>query len=167
MLYPVRYSARNMTDKQEAFIREYLIDFNLTQAAIRAGYSAKTAYSIGQRLLKNVEVKQAIDTAMNERKERTALTADYVLKNLREIVERCMQRQPVMSKGEQVTDEQGNTVWTFDAKGATRALELLGKHLGMFTDKLKVEKQTEEERMMMCVRRVAMEMSHTGQCIAD
>lgn len=147
-----------MTDKQALFVQEYITSLNATQSAIRAGYSQKTAYSIGQRLLKNIEVKQALDMAMNERKERTELSADYVLKNLREIVERCMQRQPVMSKGEQVTDEQGNTVWTFDAKGATRALELIGKHLGMFTDKLKVEEQTEEERMLMCVRRVAMEL---------
>ena len=156
-----------MTDKQALFVQEYITSLNATQSAIRAGYSQKTAYSIGQKLLKNVEVKQALDMAMNERKERTELSADYVLKNLRESVERCMQRQPVMSKGEQVTDEQGNTVWTFDAKGATRALELIGKHLGMFTDKLKVEEQTEEERMLMCVRRVAMEMSNTGHFTAD
>lgn len=128
-----------MTDKQQAFIREYLIDFNITQAAIRAGYSPKTAYSIGQKLLKNAEVKQAIDTAMNERKERTELSADYVLKNLQEIVERTMQRQPVMSKGVQAVDEQGNNLWCFDAKNAIKALELLGRHLGIFTDKHEIK----------------------------
>ena len=57
-----------MTHKQSIFIAEYLKDMNATQAAIRAGYSPKTAYSIGQRLLKNVEVSQAINSAMKERK---------------------------------------------------------------------------------------------------
>ena len=128
-----------MTDKQQAFIREYLIDFNITQAAIRAGYSAKTAYSIGQKLLKNAEVSKAVDMAMNERKERTELSADYVLKNLQEIVERTMQRQPVMSKGVQAVDKQGNNIWTFDAKNAIKALELLGRHLGIFTDKHEIK----------------------------
>ena len=57
-----------MTDKQELFIREYLIDFNSTKAAIRAGYSARTAYSIGNELLKKPEISQGINQAMNERK---------------------------------------------------------------------------------------------------
>ena len=124
-----------MTDKQQAFIREYLIDFNITQAAIRAGYSPKTAYSIGQKLLKNVEVKRAISMAKHERQERTELSADYVLKNLQEITERCMQKAPVIVKGVQAVDESGNNLWTFDAKNAIKALELIGKHLGLFTDK--------------------------------
>lgn len=49
-----------MTPRQEKFCIEYLIDLNATQAAIRAGYSEKTAYSMGQRLLKNVEIKSRI-----------------------------------------------------------------------------------------------------------
>ncbi len=57
-----------MTHKQSIFVAEYLKDMNATQAAIRAGYSPKTAYSIGQRLLKNVEISKAIHSAMNERK---------------------------------------------------------------------------------------------------
>ena len=67
-----------MTDKQTVFVQEYLKDMNATQAAIRAGYSEHTAYSIGQENLKKPEIKQAIDTAMNERAERTELTQDYV-----------------------------------------------------------------------------------------
>ena len=131
-----------MTDKQKRFITEYLIDLSATQAAIRAGYSQRTAYSIGQRLLKNVEVKEAINSAMKEREARTEITADYVLTNLREIVERCMQKQPVFTKGEQATDEQGRAIWTFDAKNAIRALELLGKNLGLFIDKTEIKADT-------------------------
>ena len=131
-----------MTDKQKRFITEFLVDLNATQAAIRAGYSRRTAYSIGQRLLKNVEVKEAINSAMKEREARTEITADYVLTNLREIVDRCMQKQPVFTKGEQVTDEQGRNVWTFNARDAIKALELLGKNLGLFIDKTEIKADT-------------------------
>ena len=130
---------QKLSPKQERFAREYLLDLNATQAAIRAGYSPKTAYSMGQRLLKNVEVQKAVQRVMDERSKRTEVNADYVLTNLLEIVERCMQRAPVLHKGEQVVDEEGNSVWCFDGKNAIRALELLGKHKGMFTDKLQTE----------------------------
>lgn len=126
---------QKLSPKQEQFCREYLVDLNATQAAIRAGYSPKTAYSMGQRLLKNVEVQKAVQSAMDERSKRTEVNADYVLTNLLEIVERCMQRAPVLHKGEQVVDEEGNSVWCFDGKNAIRALELLGKHKGMWVEK--------------------------------
>lgn len=129
-----------LTDKQTAFVREYLVDLNATQAAIRAGYSERTAYSVGQRLLKNVEIQRAVAAAQAKRARRVEVTQDYVLSNLVEVVERTMQRAPVLDrKGEQVTDEEGRAVWMFDAKGANRALELLGKHLGIFTDKVRAE----------------------------
>lgn len=129
-----------LTDKQTAFVREYLVDLNATQAAIRAGYSARTASRIGPQLLGKTCVREAIEKAQAKRARRVEVTQDYVLSNLVEVVERTMQRAPVTDrKGEQVTDEEGRAVWTFDAKGANRALELLGKHLGIFTDKLKAE----------------------------
>jgi phage terminase small subunit len=74
-----------LTSKQRAFVREYLIDLNATQAAIRAGYSAKTASSQGERLLRNVEVDKAISAAMKLRAERTDITADRVLNELAKI----------------------------------------------------------------------------------
>ena len=148
-----------MTDKQNIFVQEYLKDLNATQAAIRAGYSRKTAYSIGQENLNKPEIKKAIDTAMSERSKRANLTADYVLQNLHEIAERCMQKSPVMVKGEQAIDEEGRHMWTFDAKNAIRALELIGKHMGMFTDKKREQEETpEEEKMYLTIRRVALSM---------
>ena len=129
-----------LTDRQTAFVREYLVDLNATQAAIRAGYSERTASRIGPQLLGKTWVREAIEKAQAKRARRVEVTQDYVLSNLVEVVERTMQRAPVLDrKGEQVTDEEGRAVWTFDAKGANRALELLGKHLGIFTDKVRAE----------------------------
>nr|WP_303740034.1 terminase small subunit [Desulfovibrio piger] len=129
-----------LTDKQKEFVRQYLVDLNATQAAIRAGYSVKTAYRQGADLLQKTSIREAIEKAQAKRARRVEVTQDYVLSNLVEVVERTMQRAPVTDrKGEQVTDEEGRAVWTFDAKGANRALELLGKHLGIFTDKVRAE----------------------------
>lgn len=71
-----------LTARQQAFKGEFLKDLNATQAAIRAGYSPKTAASQGQRLLKNVEVAAAIIAAKAERSERTKVDADWVLSRL-------------------------------------------------------------------------------------
>lgn len=129
-----------LTDKQKEFVRQYLVDLNATQAAIRAGYSVKTAYRQGADLLQKTSIREAIEKAQAKRARRVEVTQDYVLSNLVEVVERTMQRAPVLDrKGEQVTDEEGRAVWTFDAKNANRALELLGKHLGIFADRVKAE----------------------------
>ncbi|MBP1999745.1 phage terminase small subunit [Paenibacillus shirakamiensis] len=69
-----------MTAKQKTFVQEYLIDLNATQAAIRAGYSMKTARKIGQENLTKPDIQQAVQLAMNERSQRTEITADMVLK---------------------------------------------------------------------------------------
>lgn len=74
-----------LTAKQEAFVREYLIDLNATQAAIRAGYSAKTANEQGSRLLANVSVSAALTAAKMARSEKTTIDAAYVLSRLAEI----------------------------------------------------------------------------------
>lgn len=71
-----------MTPKQRAFVLEYLVDLNATQAAIRAGYSARTANEQGARLLANVSVAQAIAAAQASRMERTKVDADWVLTRL-------------------------------------------------------------------------------------
>lgn len=71
--------------KQQRFVDEYLIDRNATQAAIRAGYSAKTAYSIGEQNLKKLEVKKAIEEGEKELAERNKITQDKVLNRLWEM----------------------------------------------------------------------------------
>ncbi len=71
-----------ITPKQQLFAQEYLLDLNATHAATRAGYSPATAYSQGQRLLKNVEVQKKIQAAMDRRAERTGITAERVFREL-------------------------------------------------------------------------------------
>ena len=129
-----------LTAKQQRFVEEYLIDMNGTQAAIRAGYSARNADKIASQLIGKSRVAAAIASAKSERSARVSVSADYVVNNLVEIVERSMQRAPVLTtRGKQVYDEEGNALWRFDAKAANKALELLGKNLGMFTDKIEAD----------------------------
>ncbi|KMS59145.1 terminase [Novosphingobium barchaimii LL02] len=71
-----------MNDKQRRFAAEYLVDLNATQAAIRAGYSAKTAKQQGQRLLTNVDVQRAVTAGQSARSERTQVNSDWVLQRL-------------------------------------------------------------------------------------
>ena len=131
-----------LTPRQRRFVDEYLVDLNGTQAAIRAGYSTKTARQIGQKLLTKVDIQQAISAAQVERQKRTELTAAEVIRDLREVRDVCLGRKSVKVvevvkfEGEATPHEVDALV--FDANGANKALELLGKHIGMFGDKLDV-----------------------------
>ena len=75
-------TGKPLTDRQARFVKEYLVDLNATQAAIRAGYSKKTAAQQAERLLRNVEVQAAVTAAKQERSERTGIDADDVLSRL-------------------------------------------------------------------------------------
>jgi len=127
-----------MNEQQQLFADEYLIDLNATQAAKRAGYSLATAYSQGQRLLKHVEIRTYIQNAMEERSKRILIDADFVLEGLKNVAQRCLQATPVMRFDNvemhmvQVKDDDGRDVWEFDSNGANKALELIGKHVGVF-----------------------------------
>ena len=131
-----------LTDKQEIFCKEYIIDLNATQAAIRAGYSKSTAYSIGSENLTKPELRTRIVELMTSRSERLLIDSDFVIQSLIEVSQRCMQKRPVMvfdvaeRKMIQKKDDEERHVWEFDSTGANKALELLGKHLKMFTDKV-------------------------------
>lgn len=76
-----------LTPKQARFVDEYLIDLNATKAAIRAGYSERTAGQIGEQNLKKLEIKAAIDRAMQERSKRTKIDSDWLLQRLAEEAE--------------------------------------------------------------------------------
>lgn len=122
-----------LSAKQERFCREYILDYNGTQAAKRAGYSEKSAYSQAGRLLKNAEILARVRELQHEQVERLSVSADYVVLKLMETREKCMEPVPVLDSNGNQTGE-----YTFDSKGALRALELLGRHLGMFDDRLKI-----------------------------
>ena len=128
---------KSLTPKQHRFVGEYLLDLNAKQAAIRAGYSAKTAEWIGPQLLGKTHVSAEIQRAIADRSKRTEITQDYVLKTIYETVERCRQAEPVTDKnGEQIVVESQTgdmlPAFVFDAKNVLKGCELLGKHLGVF-----------------------------------
>lgn len=120
-----------LTPKQQRFVEEYLIDLNGKQAAIRAGYSAKTAEMQASRLLSYAKVSQAVSEAKMARSEETGIDQAYVLRQAVKLHERCMQEvSPIIDrKGQQVTDGAGNPLFEFNAAGAAKALELVGKHV--------------------------------------
>lgn len=133
-----------LTDKQKRFVEEYLIDLNATQAAIRAGYSEDTAAVIGCENLIKPNIQKAIAEAQNKRSERTQITQDEVLKDLQELKDICLGRKAIVvtdtvkNTQEGIVNAVDNTVYLFEPSGANKALELLGKHLGMFTQKVDV-----------------------------
>ncbi|SHO46781.1 terminase small subunit [Anaerocolumna xylanovorans] len=171
-----------LTAKQKAFVNEYLIDLNATQAAIRAGYSEKTANEQGARLLANVSISEFISKAMEERSKRTGITADQVLNELAmiafangadfaQVVE-----EPIIVNGRYVKDPDtgqlrkqevvkivptdklpedkkraiaGIKEGRYGVEVATcdkvKALELLGRHLGMFKDKVELTNLNDEK----------------------
>ena len=133
----------NLTPKQQRFVEEYLIDLNATQSAIRAGYSERTAKSIGQENLTKPDIQKAIQEAQNKLTERTEITQDYVLTNIQKVIERCMQQEAVLARDGSpllVEGPEGDLACLFEFKetGALKGLELLGKHLGMFKDKIEL-----------------------------
>ncbi len=126
-----------MTPKQAAFVDEYLIDLNSTQAAIRAGYSAKTAEWIGPQLLGKTHVAAEIAKRMEDRSKRTEITQDRVLTDIELI------KQDAMRKS---YDKNGNEAM-INHTSALKACELQGRHLQMWNDKvaLTIETTTDEE----------------------
>lgn len=143
-LTPPPTDTKPLTPKQQRFVDEYLIDLNATQACIRAGYSKKTAEQMGYQLLQKTSVQTAIEQAMNERQARTHIDQDYVIQTIFDTIERCKQAKPVLQKnGDPVFTENpdGDVVpaYKFDATNVLKGAELLGRHLGMFNDKLNLE----------------------------
>ena len=148
-----------LTKKQEMFVKEYLVDLNATQAAIRSGYSQKTAFSIGVENLRKPYIQEAIQKAMEKRSKKTEITAEYVLEGIRDTVERCRQYQPVLDrKGEQVYIDTPNGVsapaYIFDAKNVLRGLELLGKHLGILNEKMSVDHTNSDGSLKQPITRI-------------
>ena len=128
--------------KQKRFADEYLICSNATEAAKKAGYSEKTAYSIGQRLLKKVEVKSYIDERLKILESEKIAQADEVLQYFTKLLrgEETEEVVVVEGQGDGVTEAR-KIKKEVSPKDKLKAAELLGKRYGLFTDK--VEQVTE------------------------
>jgi phage terminase small subunit len=157
-----------LTKKQKIFVDEYLIDLNATQAAIRAGYSPDTAGSIGSENLKKPEIRARIEKAMAERSKRTGINQDRIIMELAKIAllnPKGLVNFDEATIKEDATDEDVAAVAsvkvkrfpTKDGEGVerevkmydkTKALELLGRHLGMFKDKVEVSGLDEEKKKL-------------------
>ena len=141
--------------KQQRFVEEYLVDLNGTQAAIRAGYAPKSAVVTASQLLTIPNVAEAVRNAQRERSERTQVTADNVVKELALIgfvdignytawgedgvklrESNLLDTRPVAEVKETVTQFGSNI--SFKLHDKVGALEKLGRHLGIFADKLDV-----------------------------
>jgi phage terminase small subunit len=107
-----------LTAKQQRFVDEYCVDLNATQAAIRAGYTKETSHVQGPRLLGNVRVREAIEKKQRRLEVKTELTAEWVLKEFAE--------------NHKLAREVG------ELPASNKALEMIGKHLGMFKDKVEL-----------------------------
>jgi len=132
-----------LTPKQSRFVEEYLLDLNATQAAIRAGYSKKTAKTIAAQNLAKLPIRRAIAAAKRERSENTKIDAEWVLQQAVELHQRCMQElKPALhpKTRKQIKDDDGHAIYTFNAAAANRALEIIGKHVEVsaFKDRFEV-----------------------------
>jgi phage terminase small subunit len=131
-----------LTPKQEMFCLEYLKDLNATQAAIRAGYSEKTATSVGSENLRKPDINAKIQELFNKRAERILVDADWVLRKSVELHDRCAQAKAVTDRdGNPILSEDGQPVYKFEHVGVAKALELIGKHVNIQAFN---EKQTSE-----------------------
>lgn len=145
-----------MTEKQKRFCDEYLTDLNATQAAIRAGYSKKTAYSIGEENLRKPELKEYIEKRMEEKESQLIADQDEVMRYLTSVMRREKMESVVVTlnteKTSYVPDENGTmrkqTVKQeipqiieipAQLRDANKAAELLGKAYGIYTDKVDVD----------------------------
>ena len=136
-----------LEEKQKMFCKEYLVDFNGTQAAIRAGYSKKTANEQASRLLAKVNVQTYLKQLIEKRNERTKITQDEVVADSIKVKDRCMQNEAVL-------DKEGNEtgIYKFDSNGANKALDMLMKHTGGY------ETDNKQKAFNISVNREAVEI---------
>lgn len=153
-----------LTKKQKRFCDEYLIDLNATQAAIRAGYSAKTADQQGSRMLTNVKVKSYIDSQLEQmHNEKTADTQEIieyltaVLRGESVATEIVIEKLPEgSSRARTITKEPSE-------RERLKAAELLGKRYGLYTDNIKVEDEADKAQKIDNIAKILEQMHPIGE----
>lgn len=147
-----------MTAKMDRFCQEYVIDYNGTAAAARAGYSEKRAAAQASTLLKREDVMARVAELQREQTRRLGLSADRVVMELWEIYNRCMQAEPVMVwNADAHAYVPSDAEYTFDANGAVKALKLIGEHIGMWNRKeLKLTDETAQSKLTQLIERLDM-----------
>lgn len=129
-----------MTPKQEKFCVEYLVDLNATQAAIRAGYSEKTAHSQGPRLLENVEVQKRIKELREREFDNSIATAKEAEAFLAKAMRGEIEEEVIVTEGVGEGCSEARIIKkSISAKDRIKAAELIGKRNQLFTDKVKVD----------------------------
>ena len=136
-----------LNEKQKQFCEEYIIDLNGTQAAIRAGYSSKTANEQAAQLLAKLSIQEYICELKNKRSERVKYSQDELMRDILEVKNRCMQASPVIDK-----DGNETGIWKFDSNGANKALDMLAKHVGFY------ETDNKQKAFNISVNREAVEV---------
>ena len=139
----------NLTDKQKMFCQEYIKDFNGTRAAIKAGYSKSSAKEIASENLTKPNIQEYLKKIMKKRADKLEIDQEYVLQNIVEVQQRCMQHKPVMvfdkvekqfvQQEKYVIDEETGEeklmgVYTFDAANANKSLDMLAKYTGFYEE---------------------------------
>ena len=129
-----------LTDKQKRFCDEYLIDLNATQAAIRAGYSKKTAFIIANENLKKPYIKGYIDERLKQLEDKRIAKADEVLQYLTSVMRNEVKEEVVVveSKGDGYSSAR-TIKKDMSAKDRNKAAELLGKRYRLFVDKVEAD----------------------------
>lgn len=156
---------KKLTAKQEMFVKEYIIDLNATQAAIRSGYSKKTAREQAARMLSKVNIQQAIQEAKGKRAERVELQADEVLMDLKRItmfnpkslydgngnlkpIEALDDDTAKVLTGLKIkTEPDGRQYVEIKWADRLKAIETAMRHLGLFNDKLSFNVTSHEDAL--------------------
>jgi phage terminase small subunit len=167
---------KKLTAKQKAFCEEYMIDLNATQAAIRAGYSKDTAQEQSSRLLSNVMVQEYVSHLQEARSKRTEITADRVIKELGKLafgnISNLYNEAGELAHPQKLPEEVSATITEvterslggedpmierkYKVADKKASLELLGRHLSIFNDKVKVEQTHDIDKLEAAMEKLKL-----------